>query len=131
MHVNIEALIADGLVWSAGDHVVRLNVKSDASLGGEFNAIYACRFNSSNVNQETLGSITGLTTAVTPGVITFTIACGGATPAAGDKVVYVVQMANTSPMSTVTVPFTPDQLITLPFSSGPPVGGLALMGVGR
>lgn len=107
--------------WAAGNYTIPINV-STGNNDLRLNAVYICRFNGSCVNQETLGSETGLDVKLAGGVETRTIAGSAvASPADTDKIYIIVVVENVNTMFTRTLGVTPDQNITTPLSGG---GGL-------
>lgn len=114
--IMFEFTPAAGVTWDAGDFVVRLNV-TGAIANAQWTATYVCRLNSSGTNQATIGSLTGQTTSVaTTGVKTHTVSGAAQTPGVGDKV-YIVLVLTAITGNNKIMQFTPDQLITSPFTA--------------
>ena len=101
--------------YAAGDWSVPVNVTS-ANTTLEFKSVYLCRVNSSGVNQETIASITGLTTQLSGAVHTFNFTgVGEITAAAGDRVVFVgIVGMDVGVHADQTAQITPNQTITTP-----------------
>src|SRR5574341_118548 len=101
-------IVASGVTWAAGTWTVRMNVTT-ANMNMTWTKCFLCRVNSANVNQETLGSVTGLAISLsTTGVKTATITGSAATPSAGDSVAVVIVVDNAA-MTAQTFDYTPDQ----------------------
>jgi hypothetical protein len=74
--------------WPAGNWTVNLNVTT-GNTDFTWIATYVCRFNSSCVNQATVGSLTGQSTSMTAGSKSMTVSGSSQTAASDDKV-YIV-----------------------------------------
>lgn len=106
-----------GTTGNSGTWTVRLNVTT-ANMNLTLLEVWICRVNSSCVNQETIGSTTGLTTSLgTTGVKSINVTGSAVTLAADDKVVVGFYVDNTA-MSSQAFSFTPDQNIDSPFTTG-------------
>lgn len=109
-------------VWASGTHTFRYNVTT-AGANCLLLEVHVCRVNSSCVNQETLGSITGLTEDLAAtGVKTVSITgVSGTTALTTDKLAYVLVMGNSHGHNNRTHNYTPNQIINTPIDDG--VGG--------
>jgi hypothetical protein len=107
----------DGDSWDAGDYVVRINVTSgNSSL--TWVATYVCRLNSSCVNQETIGNLTGQAIGLgSTGVKSMTVAGSAVAPAAGDKIYIVCVFDSAGAHGNNTAQLVPDQLIDTPLTA--------------
>lgn len=111
-YVYVECDIPTGYDGAAGDWVIDLDVSAYTGTGGaEVTAVYVCRTNSSGVSQETLGSVTGLSDALSspapPATNQFTVnQASGTTFAAGDKAMIVFGLNNTNVMTAQVVELT-------------------------
>ena len=110
--VYYKCIIPSGTNWDAGDWTINVNVTT-AAANTTIEQCHVCRVNSSDVNQQTLGSATGLGIAVSAtGVKTITVNQGSAaTPSVGDNVIIVLALTNAN-SCTRTLGITPDQTIT-------------------
>lgn len=105
---------AADVVWNAGSWSIPWNV-TNANANATLEEVHVCRLNSSNVSQATIGSTTGIGTALSStGVITTNVTGSAQTPSAGDKV-YIVFVFDTNG-SPQAIGWTPDQTITTPFT---------------
>jgi hypothetical protein len=110
-----QILIPAGTAWNAGIWTISIDVTRGGS-GVTLSSAYLCRVNSSNVNQATIGSATGLSIDMsTTGVKTFPIAGTAQTPASGDFVELVIGLSNSS-SSTPLLYWQPNQVISSPFA---------------
>ena len=115
----LTCLVAAGVVWDAGTWTINLEV-STANMNLTITEAHLCRVDSSCVNQETIGSNTGLSVSLgTTGVTSFTVAGAAVTPGAGDKVVIVLVGDNGS-MNQALAVFTATQNIDSPFTAPAP-----------
>lgn len=115
---GIEITPDSGVSWDAGTWTVRWNVTT-SNMSCTVVAVYVCRVNSSCVNQETIGSATGLSISQgSTGVKSQTVSGSAVTPSAGDKVLVVMAVQNTA-MTNQTLGWTPDQNIDSPFTAAP------------
>lgn len=116
--VMFEITPAAGVTWGTGNFVVRINVTTANSLI-TWTGTFVCRINSSNVNQATIGSLTGQTTAFsTTGVKSHTVSGSSQTPGAGDKVYIVCLFSSADKNQTFGI--TADQNIDTPFTAVAP-----------
>jgi len=129
--------ISDALVettWADGTLTWRLNVTA-SNMAATLDAVYVCRFDSSDVSQETLGSSTSIglglaTNQVESGTVTITAAT---TPADTDKIAIIFSITNGNTHSAQSLGITPDQTINTPIersvseviNTALPVAGLA------
>jgi hypothetical protein len=123
-------IVPVGYVWAAGDYVVRLNVTS-ANANITWTGTFICRLNSANVNQATIGSLTGQTTSLSAtGVKTHTVSGSAQTPTAGDKIYAVLVFNSGGANQSFACQF--DQLIdtplVMPVSITPGVADLLMAG---
>lgn len=108
-------VVAGGVTWAAGTWTVRFNVQT-ANMNLTVTEVYVCRADSSNVNQATIGSATGLSISLgTTGVKTQAVTGASQTPAANDAVFIVLVIVNAA-MTSQTIILTPNQLIDSPFT---------------
>ena len=114
---SIITIVPDtGTSGDSGTWTVRLNITT-ANMNLSIIAIDICRVNSSCVNQESIGSATGLSISLgTTGVKSQNVTGSAVTLAAGDKVVIVFHVANGA-MSGQSFAWTPDQNIDSPFNA--------------
>lgn len=114
---SIITIIPDsGTSGDSGTWTVRLNITT-ANMNLSIIAIDICRVNSSCVNQESIGSATGLSISLgSTGVKSQNVTGSAVTLAAGDKVVIVFHVANGS-MSGQEFGWIPNQNIDSPFSA--------------
>jgi hypothetical protein len=112
--------VAAGINWNSGNWTVRINVTTGAA-NCTWETCHICRVNSSDVNQATIGSATGLGIAISgTGAQSTTFSGAAQTPGVGDKVVIVLGVSNSN-SCTRTSGITPDQNIDSPFEpSGTP-----------
>lgn len=131
---SFECILTAGTTGDAGNWVIRANFTT-GQMDVTWESCSICRVSSACVNQETIGSATALGLATTAGVQSTTISGAAVTLAAGDKVIITLGFSNANTMFARTIGITPNQLIDSPFMppapAGPPVGSLAMMGVGR
>ena len=110
---EVLADVAD--TWAAGNWTVRVNLtggNADVTL----EEVHICRVNSSCVNQETLGSNTGLGLSTTGGQQNVVVnQPSAASPSAGDKIIIVLVFTNAATMGNQKTQLTHDQLITSPY----------------
>lgn len=109
--------------WDAGTYTVRVNVTT-AQANLEFAEVYVCRANSSGINQATVGSLTGLTEALSAGTHTFNVTGSSQTAGATDVVYIVLVIFNTQPHADQTGYFTPSLVINTPITSTAAAAGL-------
>ncbi len=103
--------------WNAGTWVVKLEI-STANGNCTWTDCFICRTNSSNVNQATIGSATGINQGLgSTGVKTSPSISGAAqTPNAGDKVWIILAFSNTQ--GTIqTFNYKSSQVISSPFTA--------------
>lgn len=103
----------------AGTATINLNVTTGFGGTPSITELHLCRFDSSCVNQETVASLTGQTTAINGiGVKTFNITISARVAfGATDRLVLVVVGTNASTMAAAGGQFTPDQTDTIPLYS--------------
>lgn len=115
--VMFEIVPESGDTWDAGDYVVRLNVTTVGGVtASTWTETHICRVNSSCVSQESIGSLTGQSTALTVGLKTMTVAGAAQTPSAGDKIYIVCVFLSNRNNSSGGI--TPDQNIDTPVTAG-------------
>lgn len=125
--IFFKCVVPADTTWGAGDWTVNVNVTT-AQASVTWTATYICRMNSSDVSQETLGSLTGQTTSMaTTGTKTHTVnQAGTATPSVGDYAYIVVIL--TAAANNRTIAYTPSLThvaagYTAPVVEGsPPIG---------
>ena len=103
----------DGTTIQGGTWTIPIKV---SSLGSNptVKSVFVCRANSSGTSLGTIGSTTGLSTALAVGVNTFTVTGSSVTFSTGDVAIISFQMAASGPGTTV---LTHDQTITAPTST--------------
>lgn len=112
----IFGIVPGTVTGDSGTWTVRLNVTT-ANMNLSISEIYICRVNSSCVNQETIGSATGLSISLgSTGVKTQTVTGSAVTLGAGDIVTVVFKIVNGA-MTDQSFNFTPDQNIDSPFTA--------------
>lgn len=97
-------------------------------------SVHICRVNSSCVNQETIGSSSGLALSTTAGVQSPTVSCSAVTFAGGDKVIIILGFSENAGDPSAIIGITPDQTMILPFIPPAPKKQsttLLLMGIGK
>ncbi len=106
----------DAYDGASGDWETRLNITT-SNHQITLDEIHICRVNSSYVNQETLGSLTGIGAGLgSTGVQAHTVTQGsGTTIAAGDKIIIIYAFDNAQSMANA-IGYTPDQIIDAPGS---------------
>jgi hypothetical protein len=113
--VGFKITPAAGTTWAAGNWTVRFNVTT-ANMNITITDIFICRVNSSDVNQATIGSATGLSISLgTTGVKSQVISGSAQSPSVGD-VVMVMILGDNGSMSSQVAGFTPNQNIDSPFT---------------
>lgn len=113
--VEVKWVPTNGTNWNAGTWTWRLNVcGADANV--TISSVYICRVNSADVSQATIGSSTGLSISCgSVGVLSGTVTGLAQTPSAGDYVVVIFGMTNSS-MSSAGPQILGDQTIDTPFT---------------
>ncbi len=124
LEISYECLLPTDAVSSAEDATITIDISLN-SMNVDWDSCFICRVNSSDVNQETIGSATGLgiTTNGNGGILSTTISCSAVTFAAGDYVIIALGFSETAGHSAVNIQMTPNQVFLLPFNA--PVGGNA------
>lgn len=108
--------VGSSVSWDAGTWTVRLRI-STANMNLAISSIAICRCNSSLVNQEKIGEVTGLSISLsTTGVKTQNVTGIAVTPNAGDVVVIMMGFSN-SAMSNQLFNAYSDQDIDSPFTA--------------
>lgn len=119
--LQYEFTVPSGYDGAAGDWTVRWNV---SSIFGSctLNSIYVCRVNAAGVNQETLGSVTGLSTSLGSAGEASQIVnqASSATFAADDFIVVVFGMSGPAGMVPAIGAFVPSSIVTAPGSTAAP-----------
>ncbi len=123
--VWMEIINIDDYDGASGDWTTRISITT-SNHHIQLNEVHICRINSSCTNQETLGSTTGLTTALgTAQVESVTVTqSSGTTITAGDKIMVVYAFTEGQGMAN-SIGYTPTQDITGP-GTIPSVGGAVL-----
>lgn len=105
--------------WQAGDYVIPLDITTTASVLS-VEEVYVCRVNSSNVSQETIGSLTGIGRSLgTAQVESFTVSGSATTASATDRIQIIVIFTNTHTHGgDDAVGITMGQSITTPLDPG-------------
>ena len=113
---RFKLVVPDGISWLAGTWTWRYEV-SGANMNISLEEVHICRVNSSNVNQQTIGSATGLGVGFgATGVLSGNITGVASTPAVGDYVAIVLVFTNGA-MSFQSWSFKPSQIITSPYDT--------------
>lgn len=108
--------VNSGVSWNAGTWTWRLNVTS-SNMFITLERVYICRVNSSDTNQATIGSATGLGLSLgSTGVLSGNITGSAQTPSAGDYVGIFFVVSNSN-MNNQQISYTPDQVINSPFTT--------------
>ena len=113
---SFEVILPADALSSAENATIPINFTTGA-MTAVLDAVFICRVNSSCVNQETIGSETGIAFATNGGSTTRTISCSAVTFAAGDKVIITLAFDETGGHSSQGVDVTPDQTMALPFNA--------------
>lgn len=107
--------------WEAGTWTIPLNINT-ADTGTQWTQTWVCRVDSSGASQESLGSTTGQTEALSAGVHNTgpaLVSCSAATsPSATDEILIILVFTETVGMGANTISFFPDQTILTPIGSG-------------
>lgn len=113
--VEVKWVPTVGTNWNAGTWTWRLNV-CGADVHITLSEVYICRVNSADVSQAIIGSSTGLSISCgSVGVLSGTVSGLAQTPSAGDYVVIIFVMTNSS-MSSAGPQILGDQTINTPFT---------------
>lgn len=113
---NFKCTVNSGVSWNAGTWTWRLNITT-ANMNLTLGEVYLCRVNSSDVNQATIGSATGLGISLSStGVKSGTISGSSQSPSAGDYVSVVLVFTNTA-MTGQQADCTLNQNIDSPFTA--------------
>lgn len=113
--VYFEIVPSSTTSWDAGTWICRWRV-STANTNLVLRRIEICRLNSSNVSQQMIGTLDVSLGTLSAGARSDSVTGAAATPAAGDKVYIIYQFDNTGSSMTQSAGWTPDQIITAPFS---------------
>ena len=113
-HFSFECIVAAGTTGSAGDWTVNVNFSS-GDMDVTWESCFVCRVNSSCVNQESIGSSTGLGIATNAGAQNTVISGSAVTLAAGDKVIITLGFTEAAGHSAGNVGITPSTTIVSPF----------------
>ncbi len=111
---SFEIILPTDATSDADTAVIPINFTT-GSMNAILESVYICRVNSSCVNQETIGSESGIGFATNGGSTTRNISCSAVTFAAGDKVIITLGFNETAGHSSQNVGITPDQTMSLPF----------------
>lgn len=111
---SFEVILAADTTSDADTATIPINFTTGA-MNATLESVHICRVNSSCVNQETIGSSSGLGLPTNAGIQSPTVSCSAVTFAAGDKVLIILGFSESGGHSGQTVGITPDQTMTLPF----------------
>ena len=111
-----EIILPSGATSDADDATI-VNNFTTGNMDATWESCFICRVNSGCVNQETIGSASGLGISTNSGQQSTVISCSAVTFAAGDKVIIVMGFSNAGSHSAKTVGITPNQSHTLPFNA--------------
>lgn len=106
-----------GASWNGGTWQIPLNFSS-GNMNITLEEIHICRVNSSCVNQETIGSSTGIGYNTFDGLNTFNVTGSAQTPDSGDRVIILCLTTNADSMMAQSVGITPSETINTPFDDG-------------
>lgn len=96
VHFNLRCTVDADVSWNGGDWTIRFEITA-ANMNITITEIHICRLNSSNVNQATMGSATGLSISLgSTGVKSQVVTTSAQTPSVGDKVEIMIVMSNGS-----------------------------------
>lgn len=113
--IQFKLAVNSGINWNAGTWTWKLNINTSNS-NVVLNDVYVCRVNASDSSQSTIGSRTGINTALSStGILSGTVTGSSQTPSAGDYVNIVFVFSKTG-AGTQSFTFIPDQQITSPFT---------------
>ena len=131
---SFECIFPNGTTDGAGDWTVDVNFTA-GHMDATWESCFICRVNSSCVNQEEIGSATGLGKTTTGGQQNVVISGSAVTLANGDKVIVVLGFSNSGSHSAKTVTILPDATIiadawVLPAGTRK-TGRLSLLGAGH
>lgn len=114
VNIFFKCIIAASTAWNSGTWTWRVNITT-SNMNLTLDSIYICRLNSSGVNQETIGSSTGLGVSLgSTGVKSGTISGIETTPVVGDFIAIFGIVVNGA-MTNQAFSATPDQNIDSPF----------------
>ncbi len=116
---SFEVIIAEDSTSDADTASIPINFTTGA-MTATLESIFICRVSSGCVNQETIGSSTGIGFATNDGLTTQNVTCSAVTFASGDKVIITLGFSETGGHSDQTVGITPDQTMSLPFIAPAP-----------
>lgn len=105
------------------DAIINVNFTT-GQMDLDWDSVFICRVNSSCVNQETIGSATGLGITTNAGLQSTTVGMSAVTFAAGDKCIITLGISNANTMFTRDAGITPDQVLALPFNQPAAAGGV-------
>lgn len=127
-----DCVIPAGASWDAGTWTIPINF-TNGHMDITLDQVRICRVNSSCVNQESLGSESGIGFNTAGGQTTRNITGSSvASPSAGDRVAIVLVFDKASSHSSRSFDITPNQTITCPFTVAATgiANQLPLLGVG-
>ena len=112
---SFELVFGNDVDGDSGTWTVRANFTT-GNANATWESCFICRVSSGCVDQETIGSTTGLGIDTSLGAASTTVSGSAVTLADGDKVIITLGFSNSNAHQNRTVGITPDRIIDSPFS---------------